>query len=284
MTTPATQSTALALFQDTLSPEELADLLRTQKESITSNIALPQVKMLAAGACQFELSDDEGTTFPVFTGIILHMHSSNVLWDSKMEEQFPPDDPRNFPACASSDGIVGIPRVGFAHAGLKGEVGDGVKTVQCKTCPYNQFRSGNMLIAEKNEKGKAVTNNRRVFIAMEGRSAPVELVLPPTSLRAFDEYCARLTNQNIPVQAVVTEFRQVKEGTGRNQYGVLSVKSLGLVTREQFEAAKQMRTEFWSSITPKSPEELVAEMAKDPNADIPDAQVSGADDDSDLPF
>src|SRR5436190_17157721 len=51
-------------------------LLRVQAASIHSPIDLAQLKMLTSGACQFELTDRPGKTFPEIEGVILHAHPS----------------------------------------------------------------------------------------------------------------------------------------------------------------------------------------------------------------
>jgi hypothetical protein len=195
-------STALAI------PDDIrADLLRAQQDSIETPQALPRVKIMAAGAGLFEFEDTSDTT-RTFKGVVLANHPRNVCWDKKFGEQAATAE-ESLPACSSNDGRTGLPREGFAHAGLpSGVVGNGVRTVACRTCPYNQWNSGNMLISDKNPRGKACTNQRSVFVLVEDREAPVELVLPPTNISGFDEYLTTLLNRGIPVQAVVTDFRQ----------------------------------------------------------------------------
>lgn len=279
----ASSSTAVALAS---MPEDVRrDLLRAQAENIQTPQSLVQMKILPAGAGQFELSDTPGETFPRFKGVVLHAHPSNVLWDRKFGAELPQgDDLAKLPACSSNDGIRGVPREGFAHAGLNGARGDGVRTVECRTCPYNAWGSGAMLIPDKNPRGKAVTNNRRVYILLEGRDAPVELVLPPTSLAAFDEYSASLLNQGIPLLAVVTEFSQSRTGQGRITYAVVNVRNDGYLTAEQFAVVRDARQRYLTSIMPQAPiTSAQAQQATAENNDnIPDGELE--DEDDDLPF
>ncbi len=251
--TPAPAGNALVPFE--MDDELRRELLTAQAQSISTAQSLTQLKMLAAGACQFELSDEPGKTFPTIRGVILNSHLSNVLWDRKFEDEVPAgDDLAKLPACSSTDGIVGVPREGFAHANLGGRMNtaDGeLLTVNCATCVYNQWNSGDLLIPDKKKKGKAVTNNKRIFIMLENRITPVELIVSPMSLKPVDDYVTGLLNKGIPVQGVVTEFAQVRQGAGRVQYGVLTLQAVGMLNKEQFAEVIARKNQFKASIEPK---------------------------------
>ena len=253
---PAAEPTTTAVaFQ--LPDDVRADLLRAQAASITTAQSLPQVKIMAAGVGRFEFTDT-GDTESTFRGIVLGNHPSNVLWDKKFGADVPAnDDNAKLPACGSNDGKYGVPRVGFAHEGLNGGVGDGVLKVECARCPYNQFGSGNKLIADKSPKGKAVTNQRKVYVMVEGRELPMELVLPPTSLSSFDEYLASLLNRGMPVQAVVTEFKQRRMEKGTLKWSVAMFAAVETLNQEQFNEVMTRRARYAASINPTAPETAV---------------------------
>lgn len=236
-------------------PDDLrAELLQAQAASIQTPIDLTVLKVLGSGVCLFELSDNPGTTLQAVRGIILHSHASNVLWDKPYGAPVSSTDEKaKLPACSSTDGIYGVPREGFRHAGLHGDVGDGEKVVECAKCPYNDWGSGAMVIATKNPKGKAVTNNRRIYLMLEGRDAPVELTLPPTSITEFDEYSASLLNKGIPLQQVVTEFSQSRKGSGSNTYAVVHARNIGDVDAQTFQIVMEKRRRYAASIFPKRP-------------------------------
>lgn len=234
-------------------PDDIrADLLRAQAASITTSVALPRISIMAGGAGLFEFSTD-GQTADRFTGVVLNNHPTNILWDRPYGGQaLAEDDPNRFPACSSDDGITGIPREGFRHAGLNGGIGDGVATVECRTCPYNQWGTGDMFKPQGNKKGKAVTNQRKVYILLDGNQVPFELTLPPTSLSAFDEYLTSLLNRNLPVQAVVTEFRQEKKQKGTMKYAEARFTMVGTLTQEQFSGVMTKMKQFETAINPSS--------------------------------
>jgi hypothetical protein len=265
----AEESVSLALPADVR-----ADLLRAQQDSIETPQALPRVSVMPAGAGLFEFEDTNETT-PTFRGVILGNHGRNVLWDHKYGEA--PEDVK-LPACSSNDGKYGVPREGFAHAGLPdGQEGDGVLMVECRTCPYNQWGSGAALIPDKNPKGKAVTNQRSIYILLEEREFPVELVLPPTSIPGFDEYLTTLLNRRVPVQAVVTEFRQEVVRRGQYRVGTVRFSNQSTLDQEVFARVMEVRSQWMHQISPSSGPMTVAE---------PDGVESTAEvgDDDDIPF
>lgn len=260
-----------------LSDEVRADLLRAQRESVTTPQQLPKIKLMPGGVGLFEHSDTNVTS-PTITGVILNHHPRNVLWDKAFDDDKSDVAAENLPACSSNDGKFGVPRENFAHAGLpNGELGDGIKRVECRICPYNQWGSGQMLSARGNPKGKAVTNQRSVYLIVESHESPYELVLPPTSLAALDEYITSLTNRGVPIQAVVTEIRQIVKGrpdNARVRWGVAQFKELGPLDNDAFVKVMQKRTEYSTTINPPP---VVATVVAEPGIDMDDA-------DDDLPF
>jgi hypothetical protein len=238
-----TPGTALALPEDVK-----ADLLRAQMSAIGTTLELPRVKIMAAGVGMYEFTDGTNETVREFSGVILGSHARNVLWDKKFGSARSDDDEK-FPACSSRDGITGIPRAGFEHAALSGPA-EGTETIDCATCPYNQWGTGNLLIADKNPKGKATTNQRSVYILTADRRLPVELVLPPTSITAFDEYMGRLLNRSTPVQAVVTKFTQKVTEKGSLKWANAIFTTERPLTQEEFNDVLETMTRFRASIDP----------------------------------
>lgn len=260
-------------------PDDIrADLLRAQADSIQTPQTLPRVKIMGAGAGLYEF-DDSGETTQTFRGVILGNHPRHVLWDRAFGSEPDARNPDGLPACSSLDGRIGTPRPGFAHAALQGRAATGAERIDCRQCPYNQWGSGALLIATQNPRGKAVTNQRSIYIVMEDRESPVELVLPPTSLSAFDEYLTLLLNRHLPVQAVVTEFSQVRqEGRGGNRYAKATFRMVSTLDQETFSTIMDKREQFWSSINPQTQAATAA--VEEADAEV----VTGGDADDELPF
>jgi len=233
-------------------PDDIrADLLRQQGESVQTQQALPRIQIMAAGAGFYEI-EDGGDPVRAFSGVILNNHPRNVLWDKKYAANDAAADDEGLPACFSADGDWGVPREGFRHPDLPdGLVGNGVLMVGCARCTYNQFGSGAALIADKNPKGKACTNQRGVYIMMEGRETPMELRLPPTSLLAFDAYLTSLLNRGVPVQAVLTRFAQETKTRGTGKYSVATFAAERALSPEEFQAALTKRARYNRQMTPQ---------------------------------
>jgi hypothetical protein len=265
-------------------PDDVAaDLLRAQTEQIATPQQLVQVKIMNGGAGLYEFGDTNDTVRE-FRGIIVSSYARNVLWDRPFGSE-PRRDPvtneeiPNSPACVSSNGIMGVPRPGFAHAALGGRVATGVEQVQCSTCPYNQWESKTLIGGTG--KGKAVTNQRAVFIMVLGpdgefeRDSPVELTLPPTSLPTYDEYLASLVNRRIPVQAVVTTFRQERVNKNGFQWGVAQFSVERAVTELEFRAIMEKRAAYRSNVLPQDTA---------PRMEAGEVVGGGVDDEEDVPF
>lgn len=279
-----------------------ADLLRAQKGMIGDTQRLPMVKIMPAGAGLYEFVDTSDT-LRSFRGVILGSHARNVLWDKAYGDETP--RPRNEqgeeetsqPACRSADGVFGVPRQGFAHAALQRRgattvtAAVGTERIDCRTCPYNQWGS-KRLIPEimrpgDSGKGKAVTNQRAVYALVEGREAPVMLVLPPTSISAFDEYLATLLNRGIPVQATFTLFTQEVKERGRLKWAQATFSQGEFLTQDAFSRVLAKRAEYQTHISGRVEELVVMDADVEDaaaNGGAPSGSASSDSEDDDIPF
>lgn len=252
-------------------PDDIrADLLREQGESVQTQQKLPRIQIMAAGAGFYEI-ENGGDPVRSFVGVILNNHPRNVLWDKKYADTEGLKDDEGQPACNSADGDWGVPRDGFRHPDLPdGKVGNGVLMVGCSKCTFNQFGSGDLLIADKNPKGKACTNQRAVYVMMEDFETPLELRLPPTSLAAFDEYLTKLLNKGIPVQSVVTRFSQVQKPRGTGKYSVATFEVERVLTPDEFQNVLTKRARYNKQMTPQViAEAVITEALEDSEEEVP---------------
>lgn len=274
----STPGTSLALPQDVRD-----DLLRAQMAQITTAQRLPQIKIMPAAAGLYEFTDSGDTTRD-FEGVILGSHARNVLW----EVPFGTERPRNpdgtqpeGPACSSPDGKIGVPRPGFRHAALGGDVATGGERIECASCPYNQF--GSKHLVGGSGKGKAVTNQRSIYTMTGDRATPMELVIANTSIPAFDEYLLSLLNRGIPVQAVVTRFRQeIKTKQGSNiRWAVATFENVRPLDQTEFDHVLAKRGEFMQYINPAA-----APVATTDDVSTTDAEgeVAANEDNEEIPF
>lgn len=285
---PTEQSTTVDTY---VLPEHIRrDLLRGMAESIDTPQKLAKIGVMPAAAGLYRIQGADETTddlkVPTFKGVVLHSHSRNVLWDREYGDNTPVADEERLPACSSPNSKVGIPRKGFAHAALDGAEATGDERIECASCPYNQWGSGDMLIATKNHKGKAVTNQKAIYIMLPGRKAPMVLTISGYSIAAWDEYMMGLMNQDIPVQSVVTEFAQKIQNRKGKDVALIVLRRAGVLPAETFQGALRKREEFRASIFPA---EVLMEAKVDDGADAPSddelEQFKGKIDEQDeLPF
>jgi hypothetical protein len=266
---PAVQDQSGNTLPD-LPQDVLADLLAAQAGELGSNIELPKIKVMPAGVGMFEF-DDNNQRAETFRGIILGSHAKNVLWDKQFGQQSANPE-ENLPACSATDGRFGTPREGFHHLSLpgnrrfmqdgrnvqeaqalandEGEAAVGVEVIECRSCIYNQWGTGKTFRPNANEKGKANTNQRVIYVLTEDRVLPSALVIPPTSLSDYDKYVSGLTNRSIPVQAVITTFSQVVLGSGGVRYGTVKFDMAERLDPQVLMTVLQKRKQYESYINP----------------------------------
>lgn len=229
-------------------PEDVRrELLQAQAGEIAPGQNLPRVAVMPAGACRFEFKDSNDVVAE-FEAVILGSHPRNVLWDVPFGTPRPEGE-RAVPACTSRDGKQGVPREGFLHAALGDETeATGTERIGCERCPYNQWESKHLVGGTG--KGKACTNQRALYLMAADRALPLELVLPPTSMAAFDEYLTALLNRGVPSQALWTRFAQSRQSRGGITWGQVTFAAGAYLNDEQFAEAVARRRQFLSIIQP----------------------------------
>jgi hypothetical protein len=253
--------------------EMRAELLGAMGEQIRMPQRLPRIKIMAQGVGRFEFTDTNDTP-QEFDGIIINSHPRNVLWDRPFEAAASVPEDQQGPACASPDGAIGVPRPGYEHHGLNGREATGAERISCDACPYNQWESKASLLGGTG-RGKACTNQRSVYVVVEGTQSPYELILSPTSMSSLDAYLTSLLNQGIPVQVVGTHFSQEIKTRGALRWGVCKFESAGQVDDDTFRHVMNIRRDFANQINPTPPaisgEILEAEVVPEGNdqEDIP---------------
>lgn len=148
-----------------------------------------RIKIPSAGSTVYEIPGDdadEPETVKEFSGVILHHHPLFAYYKEKYTGGNKP------PECGSFDGITG----------------EGIPGGHCKTCPFNQYGSG-----ENN--AKACKNRRRIYILREGEIFPLLLSLPTGSLREFTRYLKRLLSKQRRSFQVVTRFSLKKASNSK---------------------------------------------------------------------
>jgi len=157
--------------------DDLGEAMSEEMEGLS--IDFDRVKIPSGGGLAFEVPGDDPDNPDMakeLVGVIVDHHPVNAYWAQKYSGQ------NNPPDCSSIDGKTGVGNPGGA----------------CKTCPFNQWGSGE-------NGGKACKNMHRIYLLRDGEMFPLMISLPPTAIKAFSNYLAK---------------RVV--GRGRRSYGVLT--------------------------------------------------------------
>lgn len=166
-------------------------------------MSFPRIKIPGGGALMFEIPSDDPENpdyAKTLEGVILFNHPNNAYWPEGSEY----DDNSN-PLCSSVDGKQGI-----------GEPGG-----SCAACALNQFGSA----AEGN--GKACKNMRVLYLLRSGEFMPLQVTLPPTSLKPFREFM----NQSFMLRrratyGSVVQIALKKMSNGKDDYSVATFRRL----------------------------------------------------------
>ncbi len=211
----------------------------------------PMITIAAAGANVFMKNDKQ--IGDKVKGVILGQTRANAFWvpdpvkDQAMSDKFHElfvspgffPEPDDFPLCVSNDGIIG------SHEIV--DSAEGPCFFRCSKCFLNCFGSD-----LRGGKGKACKNAKRLLILLPGSDIPNVLTLPPTSIRAFDDYATALFEWKLtPLFVHTTIGLKVKEASGGIKYSV-AVFEIGdepdLVSNEEIADVKAVRKAFLPSV------------------------------------
>lgn len=141
---------------------------------------LDRIKIPSGGMTAFEVPTGDGETTELekeIDCVILLSHPANAYYRETYKGGSNPPD------CGSFDGIKGSGNPG----------GD------CRTCPYNQYGSGE-------GKAKACKNRRMLYLLRENELFPMMLNLPTGSLKVFTKYVQSLLTRGKRPNQVVTKI------------------------------------------------------------------------------
>lgn len=223
-----TQNNALA-EQKFMLPAAMPEGEFTQEELAEDmdglQMSFPRVKIPAGGALMFELPSDDPEN-PDYVknleGVILFNHPNNAYWPEGSEY-----DDSATPLCSSVDAKQGI-----------GEPGG-----SCVSCALNQFGSA----AEG--AGKACKNMRVLYLLRSGEFMPLQVTLPPTSLKPFREFM----NQSFMLRRRATYGSVVQIGlkkmsNGKDDYSVATFRRLYDFSGEELAQIRQFADGFKEQI------------------------------------
>ena len=189
-------------------------------------LSFQKIKIPSGGQLQFEdpsENPDDPKYDKYITGVIIYNHATNAYWPGGKEY-----DDNVPPMCSSMDGKTGC--------GLPGG--------SCAVCEMNQY--GTDLSGGK---GKACKNMRTLYILRSGEAMPIQLSLPPTSIRPFNEFVnSAFVTRKRPTWASVVKIGLKKMDNGSNVYSVATFQKVGDFSSEQLAQIREYATVFRSQI------------------------------------
>lgn len=217
-------NTAVDVYQDFILPTALdsdfsSEDLADDMEGL--QLTMQRVKIPGGGNLQFEIRGDDPDN-PDYerklVGVILYHHLANAYWPegSEYDDNVPP-------FCQSFDGKQGY-----------GEPG-GV----CAACAFNQFGS------TANGSGKACKNMRQIYLLRSGEYLPLQLSLPPTSLRPFNDFMnLAFVARRRPSYSAIVEIGLKRAESGGYTYSVATFRKVRDLEREGLAAVKSYAANF----------------------------------------
>lgn len=208
--------------------KDIIEELREAEEECGGNVYY-KAKVATGGGKSFEIltgNDDNDVSVPSITGVIIHNHKCNAYFEEDSTGNSPP-------ICSSVDGKYGLDVSTGEHK-------------SCDKCPLNEYGSSSK------GKGKACKNMHRLYILTEGCPFPITLSLPPTSLRAWQNYrLSVLASSKLKPHEVVTEFTLAAETNSMGiKYSVVKFKLCGKLDDKN----KIIAVSFTQDITKIQPE------------------------------
>lgn len=180
---------------------------------------LDRIKIPAAGGRFWDVPDEQPVA--VLEGVLVHKQKTRSYWIKDVDEQG--DEGGQPPDCASANGILGN--------GVFGPGSPGNPSGECGDCPMNTYGSGK-------GNGKACKEQMQLFMLREGSILPMQVTLPPTSLKPFRKYMTRLASKAVPFYGVVTRLGLTQERGPAGPYSVAVPERGGDIDPAERAAAK----------------------------------------------
>jgi len=179
-------------------------MLKGNMEGVEPTI---QVMKIIHQAQSFKMGDD--TKLDSVEGIVLDAHNSRSWWATDFDQGSGDDAPD----CFSNDGMVPADSVEEPQAST------------CAGCPNSKFDEAIHKTPCKKMK--------QVHILPKGEIMPIRLPLPPSNIRAIDNWIQNLTSKRVPYQfqnvAISLEKAKNKGGI---EYSVIAFKNLEVIEDE----------------------------------------------------
>lgn len=156
-------------------------------------------------------------------GVIVYWQDVRAYWKEAFSGGGTP------PECSSNDCLTG-----------QGDIGEGIGTRDCATCPMAQFGSAVKQNGDAGN-GQACRAMRLLFVLRESDLLPMVIACPPTSLKAIRQYFLQLASRRAPYHGVVTSLalEKTKSGDGIAYY-LIKPKMIGRLSDDEHARVKPM--------------------------------------------
>lgn len=207
----------------TVDSEFTADELAEDMEGL--QMSFPRVKIPSGGSLQFEIPSDDPENpdySKTLEGIILFNHPNNAYWPEGSEY-----DDTATPLCSSVDGKLGV----------------GTPGGSCTSCALNLFGSAT------EGKGKACKNMRVLYLLRSGEFMPLQLILPPTSIKPFTEFMNLAFNtRRRATYGSLVQIGLKKMTNGKDDYSVATFRLLSDFSGEELAQIRRYADSFKEQI------------------------------------
>lgn len=192
-----------------------------EEEGIDPSKVDPERIQWPTGGVPFFNVNGEAVKELVFINIF--DHDCNAWWREKKT----PNGENVPPTCSSFDGKIG-----------HGDIGDGLESRPCATCPLNQYGTGTDQ-AGNPTRGKACKNMRRIFALMEDSVFPKIISAPPTSIKLFINFKANnILGKGLRSYNTLVGIALKTERKGNNDVAVAVPRVVGKLSPEMVEKVK----------------------------------------------
>lgn len=229
---------------------EFAQLVEDELDGV--EIRLDRVKIPAGGGTAWEIPTDDPDNPDVakeIVGVIVDHHKASRLFFDRFEDRTEGESRR--PDAWSVDGKTQIvPEETIRKAQ---ERGIPVPHTDLATCPYNKFGSAAELLGQSG-KGKANREFREVYVLREGSPLPIQISIPSTSMKNFDNWLSNVvTKQQRRASGVIAKLVLKKtESAGGITYSQVHLTTVDKLDPEKAAAIRNYG-EGLKSITRRDP-------------------------------
>ena len=225
-TEAAPETTAVTVKETAPAPVvalQPSEAMLSQFAEVQENLAtledarLPRMKMQADG---IGLNED-APAVKELEGTIMHVRRVNQYYEK-------PFDPANVqpPDCYSLDGIT------------PAKDSPKLQAPKCAGCPKAEWGSNNR------NKGKACRNMKPIYMLVGDDSImPRQLTVPPTSLKAVNNFLLTLTERGIPYRKARVKIEAYKE-TPKDTYCRLRFNYLGKLDDQRAKDVEYLRSKW----------------------------------------